>query len=146
MRIAYVDSSVIVRRYLTSDAGHHDAVALFDEPDTATVSSTLARIEVSGALVRAARHAGVDPAGLLARFDADIVGGNPLIVSADQAPVEAHALQLVRQHGIRALDALHVAAAVIVLGELAGPGDTTVFISRDHTRADAATACGLTTH
>lgn len=146
MRIAYVDLSVIVRRYLAGDAGHHDAVALFEEPDTATVSSTLARIEVSGALVRAARHAGVDPAGLLARFDADIAGGNPLIVSADQTAVEGQALQLVREHGIRALDALHVAAAVIVLGELAGPGDTTVFISRDRTQADAAMACGLTTH
>ncbi len=144
MRIAYVDSSVIVRRYLPGDSGHRDAVALFDEPDTATVSSTLARIEVSGALVRAARHAGVEPVLLLARFDADIAAGNPLVVSADQAPVEAQALQLVREHGIRALDALHIAAAVIVLGELAGPGDTSVFVTRDRSQADAAMASGLT--
>ena len=143
MKIAYVDSSVIVRRYLPGDIGHADAVALFDEPETATVSSTLAHIEVSGALVRAARHIGVRPARFLARFDADIVGGSPLIVTVDQVPVEADALALVRAHGIRALDALHVAAARIVLADLAGPGDSTVFVSRDAAQAAAAAALGL---
>ncbi|MDP2293429.1 MAG: type II toxin-antitoxin system VapC family toxin [Actinomycetota bacterium] len=145
MRIAYVDSSVIVRRYLPGDAGHRDAAELFAEIDTATVSSTLARIEVSGALVRAARHAGIDPSVLLARFEQDIAGGDPLIVSPDQAAVESSALDLVRRHAIRALDALHVAAAVIVLAELVGPGDVAVFVSRDNAQAAAARASGLAT-
>lgn len=145
MRIAYVDSSVIVRRYLPGDAGHLEARAVFDDLDTATVSSSLARIEVSGALVRAARHAGLDPAPFLARFDTDADDGSPLIISAAQGPVEVAALSLVRQHGLRALDALHVATARLLFEELAGPGDTTVFISRDQQQADTAKAHGLTT-
>ena len=126
-----MDSSVIVRRYLPGDLGHRDAVAVFANPETATVSSTLAQIEVSGALVRAARHAGIDPAGLLARFDTDITAGDPMIVTVDHSRVDSAALGLVRTHGIRVLDAVHIAAARIVLHELAGTGDTTVFISRD---------------
>lgn len=136
---------MIVRRYLPADAGHRDAVELFAEPETATVSSTLARIEVSGALVRAARHAGIDPSLLLNRFEQDIAGGDPLIVAPEHAAVESAALDLVRRHGIRALDALHVAAALIVLAELVGPGDVAVFISRDAAQAAAATASGLAT-
>lgn len=145
MRIAYVDSSVIVRRYLSGNEGHADARALFDEPATATVSSSLARIEVSGALVRAARHVGIDPAPLLARFDADIEDGSPLIVAAGQGPVDAAALSLVRRYGLRALDAIHIAAAVTLFDELGGPGDTKVFITGDETQAATARARGLTT-
>ncbi len=94
-------------------------------------------------MVRAARHVGIDPAGLLARFDTHITAGDPMIVTVDHPRVDSAALGLVRAHGIRALDALHIAAAGIVLHELAGAGDTTVFISRITTQTTAATAYGL---
>lgn len=146
MKIAYVDSSVIVRRYLPGDEGHAEARALFHDPATATISSSLARIEVSGALVRAARHAGLDPAPLLADFDHDTDDGSPLILAADQGPVEVAALSLVRRHGLRALDAIHIAAAGVLFAELAGPDDTTMFISRDERQNEAARAHGLAIH
>lgn len=66
-----------------------------------------------------------------------------MIVTVDHPRVDSAALGLVRAHGIRALDALHIAAAGIVLHELAGAGDTTVFISRITTQTTAATAYGL---
>ncbi len=55
------------------------------------------------------------------------------------------ALDLVRNQGVRALDALHVAVAAIVLPELTGPGDVATFAPRDTEQGDAARACGLLT-
>jgi uncharacterized protein len=116
------------------DPGHNAAV----------VTSTLTRIESSGALVRAARSARADPADALARLDQDFTDGVITLVSADPADVERNALHVVRTHGIRALDAIHIATAQLVLPELAGPGDTGVFLSRDKEQSDAAQRVGLT--
>ncbi len=116
---------------------------LFANADTAFVSGVLAHIEVSGALVSAARLASVPVGPLLARLDADLGGTLITMVGADACDVEALALQIVRQQGIRALDALHVATAVLTLRELAGPGDETVFISRDTAQAAAAAAAAI---
>ena len=75
--IAYVDSSVLVRAYLEDELGHQDAVALMQTPDLAAVTGTWTRIEVSGALTRAARssHAGPEADDLLALLDADLGSG-----------------------------------------------------------------------
>ncbi len=145
MKLVYVDSSVIVRRYLPTDAGHAAAVALFTNSDASTVriTSPLSRIEVSGALVRAARHAGVEPGPVLARFDADVAAANPLVVQPDAAVVDADALGLVRAHGLRALDALHIAIARTLLAALADPSDSTAFATGDQHQATAAAAEGL---
>lgn len=56
-------------------------------------------IEVSGALVRAARVGRGDQRGLLELLDADLAG--PVVVlSAAQEQVEQDALTLVRDHGV----------------------------------------------
>ena len=107
MKIVYVDSSTIVRRYKPTDTGHAEAVALFDDDTLSLVSSTLTYVEVSGALVRAARHLGIDQAPLLARFDEDVRNGKPRLIASRQRDVEAIALSVARENGIRALDALH---------------------------------------
>jgi len=142
MRIAYLDSSIIARRYLPNDAGHAEANSIIDDPDTATVTATWTRIEVSGALVRAARAAAVPPEGLLARLDADLDEVFTML-SVDQADAEQHALETVRSSGIRALDAWHIAIAALTLPELAGPGDEAVFVTRDDLQAAAARVRGL---
>ena len=64
-------------------------------------------------------------------FDQDFIDGVIALVSAEQADVERNALHIVRTYEIRALDAIHIAAAQLVLPELAGPGDIGVFASRD---------------
>ena len=78
------------------------------DPDIATVTGTWTRIEVSGALARAARTGRGDEKGLLA------------LLPQDQ--VEQHALQLVREHALRAMDAWHLAVAAIVVPPLLDPG------------------------
>jgi uncharacterized protein len=144
VRIVYVDSSIVVRYYLPNDPGRGEVVALMNDDNAAVVTSTLTRIESSGALVRAARSSRADPGDALARLDQDFTDGVITLVSADQADVERNALHIVRTYGIRALDAIHIATAQLVLPELAGPGDTAEFLSRDKEQADAAERVGLT--
>jgi uncharacterized protein len=144
VKVVYVDSSIVVRYYLPNDPGRDEVVALLNDDDAAVVTSTLTRIESSGALVRAARLARTDPGDALARLDQDFADGLITLVGADQASVERNALHVVRTYGIRALDAIHIATAQLILPELAGPGDTSVFFSRDKEQADAASKLGLT--
>jgi uncharacterized protein len=143
MRIAYVDSSVVVRYYLMNDPHHAAAVALIDDVDSAIVTGTWTVIEASGALVRACRNARVDAAAILARLDLDVTEGPITLVAEPQEDVERIALDIVRTEGIRAMDAWHIAVASLALPELSGPGDQPVFVTRDTDQARAAERRGL---
>ena len=140
--IAYLDSSVLARAYLVDEDGHQEASALLADPDIATVTGTWTRIEVSGALVRAARAGRGDEKGLLALLDGDLAG--PVIVlGAPQDQVEQHALQLVRQHALRAMHAWHLAVAAIVVPPLLEPGEPRAFASRDEAQRQVAEELGF---
>jgi predicted nucleic acid-binding protein len=145
--IVYADSSVLARAYLEDEQGHSEALALLRDPDRPVVTGSWSRIEVSGALVRAARSdrpRAVDEAGLLAAWDSDTaVDGAVTVLLAPQAAVESHALALVREHGLRAMDAWHLSAAVILTAELTDPGETVAFASRDRQQADIAAHLGF---
>lgn len=140
--IAYVDSSVLVRAYLADEGGHDEAVALLNDPDIAVVTGTWTRIEVSGALVRAGRGGRGDRKGLLALLDADL-DGSVTVLAADQDAVELRALELVRRHGLRAMDAWHLAAAALVVPPLLEPGEPMAFASRDQNQRTVAEALGF---
>ena len=140
--IAYLDSSVLARAYLVDEEGHQEASALLGDPDIATVTGTWTRIEVSGALVRAARAGRGDEKGLLALLDGDLAG--PVIVlGAPQDQVEQHALQLVRLHALPAMDAWHLAVAAIVVPPLLEPGEPRAFASRDEAQRQVAEELGF---
>src|SRR5699024_10894454 len=117
---------------------------LLADPETATVTGTWTRIEVSGALVRAARGGRGDEKGLLALLDADLAG--PVIVlGAPQEQVEQHALQLVRRHALRAMDAWHLAVAALFVPPLLEPGGLQAFASRDEAQQKVAEKLGFVT-
>ncbi len=140
--IAYLDSSVLARAYLVDEHGHQEACALLADPDIATVTGTWTRVEVSGALVRAARAGRGDEKGLLALLDGDLAG--PVtVLGAPQDQVEQHALQLVRQHALRAMDAWHLAVAAIVVPPLLQPGEPQAFASRDEAQRQVAEGLGF---
>jgi predicted nucleic acid-binding protein len=142
--IAYVDSSLLVRAYLPDETGHAEAVAIIGDPDLALITGTWARIEVSGALVRAARAGHGDEERLLSLLDADLAAeGAVTIVTAPQADVEERALGIVRVHGIRALDAWHLATAAIAFPALAEPAEEVGFASRDQAQSEVAAALGF---
>lgn len=140
--IAYLDSSVLARAYLVDEDGHQEASALLADPDVATVTGSWTRIEVSGALVRAARAGRGDEKSLLALLDSDLAG--PVIVlGAPQDQIEQDALQLVRRHALRAMDAWHLAVASIVVPPLLKPREPRAFASRDEAQRHVAEELGF---
>lgn len=142
--IVYLDSSVLARVYLPDEDGHAAAQALLEGLDVAAVTGTWTRVEVSGALVRAARHGRGDEAGILQALDADLGPHGPVtVLTAPQTEVEAGALALVRQHGLRAMDAWHLALAQIVLPDLVEKGEPVAFASRDTSQASVAQQLGF---
>jgi predicted nucleic acid-binding protein len=142
--IVYLDSSVLVRVYLADEDGHEEATALLANPDTATVTGTWTRIEASGALVRAARAGRGDEQSLLSLLDADLSADGPVtVISLPQERVEDRALEIVRTHALRAMDAWHLAVAELALPDLVEPGEVPNFATRDAAQAVVAERLGL---
>jgi predicted nucleic acid-binding protein len=143
--IAYVDSSLVVRAYLADEVGSADAQRLLADRSIAKYTGRWTRIEVSAAIVRAAR--GGRPIlqdDALTRLDADLrPAGRIKVLAGDDAEVEAKALAIARQHGLRALDALHVALASIAIPKLADKGEPVGFASRDGDQATVAESLGF---
>lgn len=142
--LVYVDSSVLARAYLQDEAGHHEAVALVAGDDL-LVTSTLTVLEVRSALVRAARSNRIgDLDGLLLALDADLSADGPVtVITADQQFAENAALSIVRQFGLRSLDALHLAVADLSARPLAGDDEQVAFASRDDAQRAAAERLGF---
>ncbi|MDA8046417.1 MAG: type II toxin-antitoxin system VapC family toxin [Actinomycetota bacterium] len=142
--IAYLDSSMLARAYLADEPGHEQATSLLANQEIGLITGTWTRIEVSGALVRAARAGRGDEAGLLALLDGDLgTDGSVTVVAADQGDVEERALGLVREHAIRAMDAWHLAVAALALPSLVEPGEDAGFATRDEARSSVAVSLGL---
>lgn len=144
--IVYLDSSLLARAYLSDEIGHVEALAMLDDPELALITGTWTRVEVSGALVRAARAGRGDEVGLLALLDADLASDGPVtIVAAAQEEIETQALHLVRTYAIRAMDAWHLATAILVGPSLTEPGEEVGFAAHDRAQSEVATALGLRT-
>ncbi len=143
--IAYLDSSVLVRKYLGDEGESHRIGAFLADPTVSTITGTWSRIEVTGALVRAARAGRGDLAELLAHFerDADPQSGTLVVVDALQAEIEGIAYALVRQRGIRAMDAWHLASAYSARDRLTDRGETFAFVTRDAEQRLAADDLGF---
>lgn len=142
--IVYLDSSVLARAYLADEDGHDEAVELLANTELALVTGTWTRIEVSGALVRAARVGRGLGVKLLALLDEDLSSRGPVTtLSADQSQIEELALELVREYALRAMDAWHIALASLTMPRLAEPGEALGFASRDAEQARVAELRGL---
>jgi predicted nucleic acid-binding protein len=140
--IAYLDSSILARAYLADEDGHREAAALLGDPELALVTGTWTQIEVSGALIRAARSGRGDEQGLLALLDADLAE-TVTVLQAPQQQVEAVALELVRSHAIRAMDAWHLAVAKLTVPGLAEGDEPQAFASRDDAQRAVAHKLGF---
>jgi uncharacterized protein len=144
--IVYADSSVLARAYLADEPHHGEARSLLENPDVLLVTGSWTYIEVSGALVRAARGRRGDLQELLNAWDShtDPEGGLVTLLTAPQEQVEARALHIVREHGLRAMDAWHVSIASLIVPELAA--DVSYgFASRDKAQAEVASEYGFVT-
>lgn len=142
--LVYVDSSFLARAYLQDEAGHREAVALLDS-EHLLVTSTLTLLEVTSALVRAASGGRIgDLDGLLLALDADLSADGPVtVITADQQLMENAALSIVRHHGLRTLDAMHLAVADLSARPLAGDNEQLAFASRDYAQRAVAEQIGF---
>ena len=143
--LVYVDSSVLARAYLTNEAGHAEAARLLTGTDHLLVTATWTVVEVTSALVRATqarRHGDVD--ALLAVLAADTgEDGTVTLLRADTEQLELRAVQIVRAHALRSLDAMHLAVASLAAVPLLDPGDALGLASRDEAQRRAGIAMGF---
>ncbi len=124
----YLDSSALMK--LVRAEAETEALRdwLGSQPELPVVTSELGRVEV----LRAARRAGSE-----ALTEARVVIGD-----VDLVPLDRRVQDLACEIGeppLRALDALHLASAVLLRDEL------TAFVAYDHRLATAAQAAGLPT-
>ncbi|MEP6478222.1 MAG: type II toxin-antitoxin system VapC family toxin [Rhodoglobus sp.] len=143
--IVYVDSSAVVRSYLPDEPDHDTFRELVAGPTT-TITGSWTRIEVTGSLVRAARAGRTDVSAALEFFRRETAPGSGplLVVDVSQADIEGRALQIVRDTGIRSMDAWHLACAAIATDALREPGEERAFATRDNAQADIARSLGFT--
>jgi uncharacterized protein len=144
--IAYVDSSTLARAYLDDEDGSREAQRLLADSGIGKITGPWTRIEVSAAIVRAGRGGRRVPVERkLAVLDADLdeERGRVAVVNAPAERVEAEALELVRTHGLRTLDALHLALASLALPAFARAGEPIAFASRDGDQATVAESLGF---
>jgi uncharacterized protein len=140
----YVDASVIVSAYFPDEPDHGRCHAMLFEDAGPVVVSEVARAEVASAVSAAAR-AGSIPDGdvVISRFDTDCAAGGPIkLLALRSGPVIERAVQLVREHRLRALDAIHLAVALEDARPLAGD-EPLGFATRDRDQASAAVALGF---
>lgn len=145
MTLLYADTSALVRAYFEDEGDHALLREELLEGADPVVTSELARVELASA-IRAATIAGRlrRSSGLLARIDADCDEHGPIAMLRLRADaVLPVAYNLVLEHRLRTLDAIHLAVALEECPVLAGDDDV-VFVTRDEDQAAAARAVGFT--
>ncbi len=143
--IAYADTSAIVRAYMPDEPGHERVRRVLFHERWTVLTSVLADVEMAAA-VRAAARAGriADAEPLLDQVAADMAPDGPLVVLDLSAGggVLQRARELCDRHPLRALDALHLAVALVDGARIAGDAGL-AFLTCDARQAEAARACGL---
>ena len=143
MTLLYADTSALVRAYLADEPDHLELRAAVLEGSGGLITSEIARVEFASSIRAAAEARRVsDHMELLDQFDADCQpDGRIRLVELRTGPVLRTAKQLVLDHRLRTLDAIHLAVAVEERDEMAIAD--LVFLTRDEDQATAARALGF---
>lgn len=144
--VLYADTSALVRAYFEDEDEHETLRQSLLEGDDPVVTSALTAVEFASA-VAAAFRAGRVPSepDLIARFDRDTGRTGPIsLLRLRPEPVLTMARELVVEHRLRTLDAIHLAVATTD-GVALAAGDPFVFVSRDADQLAAASTLGLAT-
>jgi uncharacterized protein len=134
MRIAF-DSSAVFKRY-SPEAGRDDVQAALAKATSVTVAPHL-RLEIMTNVNRLLRDRLIDSTGyqwIHERFSADLAGWEIMPFSAAVEEASLRAVDAVR---VRAMDALHVGAALVARADL--------FVTADIRQAQAAQALNVPT-
>lgn len=144
MTVWYADASALVRAYVQDERDHADLRQLLLEGDEPVVSSEISSLEFRSAIRAAARSGRISDAELvLAAFKLDCAGDGPTkLLAIEPEAVFGRAADLIDEHPLRTLDAIHLAVA-IEESVIVAPDDDLVFVTRDDRQAEAARAEGL---
>jgi uncharacterized protein len=139
-RVLFADTSALARAYLRDESDSRVLRALLLETGEAVLASELVRVELARSVKGAERVGRVtDAARTLEGIDADL--DDPItIVDLKPAAILPKARELVLEHQLGTLDAIHLAVAV---EERRRSPDPVVFVTRDADQAAAATALGF---
>jgi len=145
MTTYFVDTSALVKRYV-DEKGSAWLRAVFDaDPPPTIVIVHLAIVEIISAFTRRLREGtltAVEYAQLQDSFRADCLDEYEIVVAVGDIIDEA--IRLLERHPLRAYDAVHLAAAVVVNRQLlANHLPPLVFLSADDRLNHAARAEGL---
>lgn len=144
MSLLYADSSALARAYFSDEDEHANLRAMLLEGKEPVVTSEIARLELASAVRAAASGRRLGRfSDLLARIDADFAEGGrigPIDLRSDVILPAAY--RLVLAHGLRTLDAIHLAVCVEDCPAFAGDA-TIVFVTRDRDQTAAARTLGL---
>lgn len=130
--------------YLREDPDHEELRERLTMSGEVVFSSALARVEIASALAGAVRTQRLAHAqGPMSRFDEDTDDAGWLSLVALRAEVILQtAFNLVSEHQIRTLDAIHVAVALEDVTPLVGD-EPVVFVTRDTQQGEVARALGF---
>jgi uncharacterized protein len=143
--ITYADPSAIMGVLLRDAPDHEELVRLVLDGDGPVLTSQLAMAEVTSACMAAERGARIPDGRLVAQGFGSLCGpGGPVrLLDLRPSTVIAAACDLMQEHRLYALDAIHVAVALTEVVPLAA-GEPVRFLTRDRVQADAARALGFT--
>lgn len=142
--ILYADSSALIRAYFEDEPDHEALRLMLLEDRQLVISSALARVELASAVRSGARAGRIHDEDVLQKqILADCGEGGPVVLvelrGAAMLPV---AYELVRNHKLRTLDAIHLAVALEEAPAFAG-SEEVVLVTRDADQAAAARSLGL---
>ena len=143
MMFLYLDSSALVKRYI--DELHSEAVAHLMDDTLAIGTSAISRVEVGAALARAARGNRLDAEGARAAREqfADDWPDFGKVPVTDRLLTRAE--ELAWKHGLRAYDAVQLAAALVCEETLTALDESVLFACFDDELTAAANDEGLRT-
>ena len=144
MTLYYVDTSALVRAYFIDEDDHEPLHRMLFDGSDPIVTSELTRLEFASATAAAYRAKRVaDASAMLAQFDLDCTDDGAItLLSLDPSAALPLARQLVIEHPLRSLDAIHLAVALTAATQLAA-GEPVTVVTRDERQAAVAGLLGL---
>lgn len=144
MTLTFVDTSALLRAYLADEEDHRQLGERILGSDAPTVASELCRVEFASTLRRAARKERLTSetaSAILEAFDSDCSYTGPIaLLALDPGPCLSRARELVLDHDLGSLDAIHLAVADLLRR---GESDEVEFCTRDERQGLAARSIGF---
>ena len=139
----YFDSSALVKRYV--DEPHSEEVAHLMDETLAIGTSAISRVEVGAALARAARENASTPKGRAEPRSSSQKTGRTLARVPVTDRLLTRAEDLAWKHGLRAYDAVQLAAALVCEETITALDESVLFACFDGELTAAANDEGLRT-